>query len=56
MRQKDIPNIGHQKMGTSQTAKTIVNHPKDLDMGPPAGPVAKTLPAGCAVLDPWLRS
>ena len=33
MRAKDIPNIGHQKVGTSQTAKTIVNQSKESRHG-----------------------
>ena len=39
---KDIPNIGHQKVGTSQTAKRIVNQSKESRHG-------------TSLVVPWLR-
>ena len=39
---KDIPNIGHQKVGTSQTAKRIVNQSKEFRHG-------------TSLVVPWLR-
>ena len=33
MRAKDIPNIGHQKVGISQTVRKIVNQSKESRHG-----------------------